>query len=907
MSMAEKKKKSALKRFFLFLVLLIILVPLAAELVFFLMRLEPGTVIPDNFTVYATAPNPVSLAEKVLDHESLPAILAAPGLAPLNPPVNSLKTSGLLQNRWARLLLRGKAAAALLPGTGSAPGSAQGFGGGSLIAAWDSGFLAPFLRFLPFVAGRLNIPNLYYVQGSLSRFEYRAEGTVYYLAARRNLMIVSNDERLFTEAFGEDGASYSPGKSMTGKGNDLSLLVSSRTVTNVLGENNPMLQRAFGQAELPAFIETGLVVERSRLNVKVTARVNTSNEAFAALLGRNSSAPALMNVLPDTAQYCTEISAGSFEELLNAVSVVSPDGLASTMATADKTARSLLGMSLEEILYSWTDGEFAVFGLEEKPAPVFAAKIEDEEKRKEVFERAFSSLFLKEDASLVLDGNRIPQIGVPAFIDAVLRLIGVNVPSPYYVVHEGWLFISESPENLVATVTAIRQNNVLPKTELWKNLSSLNDAASSATLFYSLDRSLPFFLKGGSPAAALLRLYREGLLRISVKDSVVSLELSVIPGAGRGVEAAPGYPLALGGRTGNRVFAVSNAGGSEWRILATRGNSALSVNPADHVIHELKGSDPVWVIPAAGLNPKTLNEGCIWVLSSKGLVTLVNGDLEAVRGFPVITGLKPTSAPAAFAGRLYIAADEGDKGLLYEMNSGGQISRLGPDYSSAILSPPEFIDNNANATGDTASMAFYPKSFLGEIFVTSLDGQARPGWPVYASNIAYGTPLLFSADMGGAAGRPLPGSFLLAFITMSGELTVYGEDGSLLPGFPQELPGVFYLQPVWDGSFLWAVSEDGVVYQCDLSGGVLNQRIPELSVKEDGWIGARDVDGDGAAEIFISGEGNALYGFSRALTMLDGFPLPVWGRPVFEDFDGGGKTDIAGVGMDNKLYRWSFK
>jgi hypothetical protein len=121
------------------------------------------------------------------------------------------------------------------------------------------------------------------------------------------------------------------------------------------------------------------------------------------------------------------------------------------------------------------------------------------------------------------------------------------------------------------------------------------------------------------------------------------------------------------------------------------------------------------------------------------------------------------------------------------------------------------------------------------------------------------------------------------------------------------LEGVFFLQPVFDGEFLWLLSSEGVLYQVSPEAVVLQQKIPNLQVKEESCLVTADCDGDRIPEIFFSGEGNALYGYARNFSSLDGFPLPVWGRPVIGDLNGDGKTEIAGAGLDNRIYRWQFK
>jgi len=80
-----------------------------------------------------------------------------------------------------------------------------------------------------------------------------------------------------------------------------------------------------------------------------------------------------------------------------------------------------------------------------------------------------------------------------------------------------------------------------------------------------------------------------------------------------------------------------------------------------------------------------------------------------------------------------------------------------------------------------------------------------------------------------------------------------------------------------------------------------------LTVKENGFLMVYDVDGDETPEVFVSGEGNAIYGYTRNMVSIDGFPLSAWGRPAFADLNGDGITDCAAAGMDNKLYRWRFR
>jgi outer membrane protein assembly factor BamB len=378
------------------------------------------------------------------------------------------------------------------------------------------------------------------------------------------------------------------------------------------------------------------------------------------------------------------------------------------------------------------------------------------------------------------------------------------------------------------------------------------------------------------------------------ENKEIRFSLTVNPGSGRGIFPATGYPLNIAGKTGNHVYGtIYNQGHS--RVFLTRDNFAVAVDPADQSIRELDAGNPLWVIPAEGLHPRSPTEASVWVVTTQGRVTLANGNMEALRGFPVTTGLRLSAPPAAWEGKLFLSDEEGN---IHIVDEKGNQSLWETGFSAALRAPPSFLK-----VGNHTYTSVYPKRFLGDIWLLDANGKALPNWPAPVDEIAFGSPLLFTSGNS----REKNETLLAAFITQAGELSVYNENAEMLPGFPQKLSGVFYLQPVWDGETFWLISAEGVLYQVTLEGQVLSQSIPDLSVKEEGYITVADVDGDKIPEIFFSGEGNALYGYTRSFSSLDGFPLPVWGRPCFLDLNGNGKSECTGTGLDNRLYRWHFR
>jgi len=914
------KKKRRIPIIIWILLFIIIGIPIIAVGLSFIGRISPDSVIPDTFDLYASVPDPVRLTGRVLNHEPLPEIMALAELAPLIPILNQVKGTNLTENRIVRYAAKGRLDVAIL-------------GGGRILAAWDMGIMAPVLKFLPVLAGRITIPGLYYVQaGKNSRFEYRqadpkspqTNGSVFFIGPYKNLLIISDNSAIYESVISgtsRDGDRFgAQTKKFSTRKYDLAFLISPEALKNMLGgdKDSEDLLSALDLLQFPGPVEALLSVLPNQLKLRLTTPLGTNNQAILKIIEQNSQAASISAMIPGSSQYLTLLSSGTLKELFSVASAINSgtsrgDEWESSMRRVDNSARMAIGMNLEELLFSWTGTQFAIYGLEGRPNPILALEIKDEAKRKAVFDKAFRSIFLTENIQLNLDGNRIPRIQIPSFLNTFLEFMDIHIPSPYYTVQNNFLFISESAETLLEAVNAVRRNEVLPKTELWRTLSEDNSGPSSFTLFYSLDRSLPFFLKGQGAVTAVLRLYRQGLVRLQLENKILEVSLSVIPGAGKGIVPVPGYPMEIGTqgssqvRAGNRLYRIFS--GKDTRLLLTRGSDALAVNPLDQSTKQMSMSGSpgagLYVIPVTAENSNeprgsifsssaNQSEGAAWVVNSQGQVSLVNRDMENLKGFPITTGVQLSAPPTSHGGKLILP---GEDSSIHTVDNKASVNRWGSAYPAPLRSPPCFIDFKNNTYA-----AIYPKSFFGEIFILDSAGKALPSWPVYVSGIAFGSPLLFISQYPDKQDR-----LFAAFITQAGELALYTENAEILPGFPIELEGVFYLQPVFDGESLWIIESGGTLYRISLNGDIYSQKIPRLSVKDNGYIAAADIDGDKKGEIFFSGDGNALHGYSRNFASLEGFPLPIWGKPVFADLNGDGKIEVAGIGMDNKLYMWQFR
>ncbi len=877
--MSTKNRKLGLLIFIL--IFLVVILPLIYIGISFIGRISPDSVIPDSFAAYTHIPNPIQLADRLLAHEPFSDIISTQSFSNFYPVISKIKNSGILEKRWVRFAGKGPLDGAL-------------FSDGKFLAAWDSGIAAPFIRFFPNLTSSVTIKNLYYVQaGKKSRFEYRADdNNVVYMQRYKNLLIISNNLKLFESVL--DGTSRdadlrgSKEKKFLSSNFDAGFLVASESVAAEVAESSSMVGAVLKHLKFSGFAELTLSFFPNQIDVAISSPVISDNADINKIISRDSKITTLVQQLPGATQYSTVFSIGSLEELLNISLAVYKQKIPINLKKIDATSRMFIGVGLDDLLFSWTGTEMAVLGLEGRPYPIFVLQVTDEQKRKEIFNKVFSSAVVDENISVVLDGTRIPQIKLPGFLNVILSMWNIKIPAPYYIVQNGFLFISESPESLLSAANSIRKNDILPKTDLWKSLSKAGSDKSSLTLFYSLDRSLPFFIKGNDVFEDVLKLYRQGLVRVNINNNIFTAALSAVPGYGKGIRQIPGYPLELGEKTGNKVYSIFTGKKDDSRILLSKEKSAISINPQNNKIYEYKSSSNVWCLPSSGLPLGTITAPAAWVINEDGVVTLVNGNMEPVKGFPLITGCRLTSAPAAYNSKLFLPDTSG---VIFVVDAFGSISPISFPFKEPLRSPPSFMTTSRNSY-----MAAYPKSFIGEIWLSDIAGNVYSGWPVAVPSIAFGSPVLFAKNE----------KLFVSFITQAGELSVFDEKGNSISGFPIEIPGIFYIQPAYDGEALWAISSEGVLYKISMNGNVLQQTIPGFKAEE-GAIITADIDNDKTPEIFITGSGNALYGYSNNFTLLDGFPLPVWGNPAFGDFNGDGNMECIGIGLDNRLYRWQFR
>ncbi|MCL2720707.1 MAG: hypothetical protein FWD47_05150 [Treponema sp.] len=383
------KKPKRLKKFIIIFTCVLVVLSLAWVIFSMVGRIDAASVIPGSADFRISISNPMRFIDNLSSHESLHEFSHVPALAFLTPLVNSFHDAAALKNPLVRLAAMGKIEAALLP-------SEIEDESGKLIAAWDMGFFSPLLRILPVVTVFVNIPNLYYVQsGSSSRYEIRTEDMTFFIAPYRNLLFITNCPKVFeSRGIMQDHAQAF--EKIKPSVYDAALVLSNNFIINLLSDQAPSISEILKNVEFESKVEAGISVSAKKFEFHLTAPLTSRQDSLSRILAQRSRTPNMAELIPADAQYATIMSAGTLNELYQTTLIFAPD-MDETLKTADNTSRFLLGLTLNDLLFSWSGNEFAAFGIEGRPHPIYAIQINDERKRQEVFDKAFRSIVLNEN------------------------------------------------------------------------------------------------------------------------------------------------------------------------------------------------------------------------------------------------------------------------------------------------------------------------------------------------------------------------------------------------------------------------------------------------------------------------------------------------------------------------------
>lgn len=875
-----KKKRNWFVRFLLFILkfLLVLLILFALWCAYSAIEKKNSlAMLPQNYSVYVHTDSVWNALEPLLDLQAADLLLSDEPLSQFRSLFMDLRASNLRKSKLVAFAASRKVDAALYEGN-----AAENF-----VAVVDMGVLSAFTRPAELILPHFKIEHLSHVRTDISSyFTYDNNGTLYYIKPWHNMVIVSPNADLFDTALcANNDTAYTRAERelLTQKSKEpIRVVVDAYSLAQSVVGEDPLLSQFANLIDKDTLSVVSFGISDSEVSLLANVPFSVPAEnSLSLMMGHDSTMPALLSRLSDVVQYYTLLNAGSLEDLKNALFPYIPaeKNIDSLWSTAESLCKTFFSVSLEDLVFSWTGSEFAAMGVEGQNDPVFVLQVKDEVQRQYVFNKLISSLIITNDNSLIIDGVRIPRLQLPSFLQGILGAFNINIPLPYYVELDGYLYLSESAEALSSIYTTVTDGRRIAKNENWQAVSSQQSALSTVSLFYDLERSIPFFLRSNETFSKILQLYSIGRCDMRVSGGVLTMQLQAAARRSGDLREIPGFPVELDGKCGQVLLAedTKKPGAVFWVEDGKEVNS-LEVSSMKQYTALLSDNCSICVSPS-----EKKNDGVVWAVTEQGAVYLLTRELECLSPFPVITGYRPTSAASAYGTGIVFASD--DDALVY-VDRTGNIKTVPLDLTGSVKSEPA-------VSGTT--VAVYDKSFTGKIFVVENGVCVNQDNPYAVAGIAFGSPAVLKTK----------DAQYVAFITQSGNLSVW-RNGEPDASFPKKLEGVFYVNVVASSSAFYAISADARLYRISLDGSVLSVDIPQSTARE-GFITVTAPNKNGIENVYVCADGNTIYGFTGSLELLSGFPLVGWGKPAFADVNGDNNADCFVLTINGNLNAWNLR
>lgn len=884
----KKKKKNPFVRFILFIlkVILILILIIAAWCTFSALDKKKSTgMIPQGYAAYLHTDSLYDCVRPLLDLRAAEIFLADPSMSDIRGIFMMLRESEWRDNYIVKTLVSRKIDAALYSKNNNL---------GTFVASIDLGVLSSATRLGNLILPKLPIEGLSLIStNGLNYFEFKTGSDVYYLKPYRNLLIASNDLNYFLQAIkGNNDENYTKEqKELINKKVDdpIKLIIDAKGLLKSFTKDNAFLSKITGilSDNNLSILSFGINDRDIILNIDIATNVSEeikndeSKSDAVKLVTTNSTVPEIITKMSSAIQYYTVLNVGTLEELKNTFFPMMPEkNLDGLWDTGNKLAGSLLNVTLDDLLFSWSGKELAVLGIEGLNDPVFAIEITNESKRKEVFENLFSSFLLNENRSLILNGVRIPRMELPGFLNGLLKALKIDLPKPYYLVYNNYIYFSQSAESISTIYQTFSGGTNISYNPNFKNVSSGKQKEAAISLFYDLERSRPFFITANSSLSSILELYTIGKADISIDKGHIKFHLKASSKNAGSLKNIPGFPIELS-KTSEHAVMCSPVSKPTTIFWLENGQTikAMDIKKTKTYMYELPKKA---IIKAVSFKQREM----LAALTVDNNFYLFNEKLEPDSGYPV--KFKGEQIEEAF-----ISGDTS-----YIPCSDGKFIKITGRKSSAIdFNIEDLNDENITAWYNGDCGVIYKRGFLGSIYVIVNGRCINIDEPIMINKIGYGHPAIF---------KNKDNTYCLAFTTLQGLTKIYSvENDEVKLKHSLELEGLYYLNLQAANGFFYAVSSDGLVSKIDSqSGEITSVQLEGISVKE-GTLNIQMVNGHPIITIGI--DGNLIYAFNENLELQSGFPIAGSGVPAFADVNGDNYPDCFAVTIDNKLNAWNLR
>jgi hypothetical protein len=497
---------------------------------FWLFRREdPTAFMPHDYTVYIQAPSIRDIYDRWLNLEAVDLLLARPELSAYRRAVADARGLALTSSPVVRTLLDVQADLLWLK---------EGKPLIVLDLGWR-GIVAPLGRI---VGPQLRIPGFSFLNDSgVPMYRYTSGDTTIHAALVGQLAVVGLDAQTVKDALArrelDTGLAAKASRELLKRirlrdAQAMRVMVDTAGITRELLSTSPLASGILQAVRISEQSMLDIRMSDERLTLGAGVSMEISLPELAGVLGGAPAAMGVLRYVPATAYLLTVSNFATLGELYPLVAAIQGKDVTDVYRQADSAARTITGMGIEDLLFSWVGAEVGAFFLPESAEPVFFARVSDSEKYERALDAIAGSVAANKDSTLVLDQVRIDLLSIPPFVGAILSLFDANVPEPYFIVRGNYFFLSLEAANLAAVGRAADTGSSLMQASLYADLTQGIPADPALLVWYDVARGQPFFLRGSGLLSDVLRLYSRGLAIVRATPTEVRVALSGLSAPG---------------------------------------------------------------------------------------------------------------------------------------------------------------------------------------------------------------------------------------------------------------------------------------------------------------------------------------------------------------------------------------
>ncbi|MGI5084725.1 FG-GAP repeat domain-containing protein [Treponema putidum] len=864
----------------LLVILLVLVLPVAGFLIYSAIDgINPIEYIPEGHYAYVNIDSAGELLQKTLSMRTVDSVLNSPETAQLQGALRSLRASPLLSSWWFGSASNISLDIAAYPENNFLIFAKLGFR--SAVTR-----LSPIiLKFYPDLLSDLKELKPIEENG-ISFWQYDLGGgqAVYFLNYKDSV-IASTSKNLFFSALSkknEDEHIKTLRKFIKEKkGGSLSILSDVNYFTKDTPKDDSISNNVVRALKFPEDAKINLSLDYKDISLSGLCKWETESEGLNTILQRQAFIPGILNRLPKSTDYISLINMGDPQFLFQNGNDVLGSSILKAYESANKASKFIFNKGIEDLLFSWMGEEIGVFEVKQSDVPIFFVSLKDEKLCRQAFELIYTSFFINRNISALVDGIRIPRIEFPDILTGLLRAFRVELPTPFYVIEGGYLYLSQSAEALASTLNDVKRGDLLVKTENWKNITRSISPETSVFVYYNLENQVPSFLRTNQVLQSVLKGFGRGLISIRFeKEKTVKFEVYAQKTEVHALGELSAFPFEFNSKLNSYLYCGKGTNNVPFAYWVS-GSNLYALNLADKQLKSIKLDDKAYL----NLDIKKGVVNSVWAISARGSVYKTDYNLNAASGFPILTGEKLSSSPAIIQDKIVIPI--ANKPVLLYVDSSATFY-----YSDEMNTR---LRNSPLVYGDFITAI--PRSFDSFMYIFDDKGKIVSGYPKELDGISAVQPILYKNNTYEAV-LTEKGLFSLQPALIRGkEEAVYSID----------LNSSCKTQPVYSENLkmFFLITDNGFLYKIDTECNIIDKIPLKQKNASDYLITLIDLDADGYDDVLVSGGGNSIYAYNANLSPLNGFPVAGTGIPYLIDVDGNGKPELITCGIDNRIHSYT--